>query len=77
MEKENKQVGHVSTMMTLTTSKEGYLLPYFDKVDETENGKKATTLKETLINNHEDAASRRVVKGHLPLEYIFGFCRTI
>ena len=36
---------------------------------------KHTSLKQTLINNDTEA-NRGKIKGHLPLENIFGFCKT-
>ena len=33
-------------------------------------------MKQILINNHAVEANKGRIKGHLPLEHIFGFCRT-
>ena len=30
-----------------------------------------------LIDKHEDVSNRGIVKGHLPLEHFFRFCRTL
>ena len=36
----------------------------------------STSLNKMLITNHEEDANRGKIKGQLPLEHIFGFCRT-
>ena len=70
-----KYVGQVSTIMRLLTSKDSDLSSYFDK-----NGESVINndnpLKKILINNYAEEAYKGRVKGHLPLEHIFGFCRT-
>ena len=70
-----KYVGQVSTIMRLLTSKDSDLSSYFDK-----NGELVINndnpLKKILINNHDVAAKKGKIKGHLALEHIFGFCRT-
>ena len=70
-----KYVGQVSTIMRLLTSKDGDLSSYFD-----ENGEAVINndnpLKKILINNHAVEANKGKIRGHLPLEHIFGFCRT-
>ena len=70
-----KYVGQVSTIMRSLTSKDSDLSSYFDK-----NGESVidndNPLKRLLINNHDVAANKGNIKGHLPLEHIFGFCRT-
>ena len=70
---QNMYVG-VSTNMTLSTSKDGELLSYFDKTDETRNGIKGYPLIKILFDIHEVAADRGRVKDHLAIEQIFGFC---
>ena len=60
--------------MRLVTEKNGDLSTYFDIIDESEDGINNSSLKQILIDNHTDA-NRGVVRGQLPLEYIFGFCR--
>ena len=70
-----KYVGQVSTIMRLLTSKDSDLSSYFDKGGESvidDNN----PLKTILINNHDEAANKGKIKGHLALEHIFGFCRT-
>ena len=72
---QNKYVGPISTIMRLVTQKDGYLSTFFDIIDESENGINDSSLKRILINNHTDA-NRGLIRGHLPLEYIFGFARS-
>ena len=70
-----KYVGQVSTIMRLLTSKGSDLSSYFDKGGESvidDNN----PLKKMLINNHDVAANKGRIRGHLALEHIFGFCRT-
>ena len=64
---KNKYVGPISTIMRVLTSKDGDLISYFDKNDD--------TLKGMLINNHDEPNKGKIV-GQLPLEHIFGFCKT-
>ena len=73
----NKYVGQVSTIMRVLTSKDGDLLSQFDNLNEG-NGDEdfnSTSLKKMLINNH-DLANKGKIKRQLPLEHIFGFCRS-
>ena len=72
---QNKFVGPVSTIMRLTTQKDGDLSSYFDIIDESEAGIDNSSLKQILINNHSEA-NRGIIRGHLPLEYIFGFAKS-
>ena len=71
----NKYVGPVSTIMRMITSKDSDLSSYFDK-----NGESVidndNPLKKILINNHAVEANKGKIKGQLPLEHIFGFCKT-
>ena len=71
----NKYVGPVSTIMRLLTSKNNDLSSYFNK-----NGESAldnnNPLKQILFNNHAVEANKGRIKGQLPLEHIFGFCKT-
>ena len=69
---QNKYVGPIFTIMRLVTQKDGDLSTYFDKIDESENFINDSSLKQILINNHTEA-DRGLFRGHLPLEYIFGF----
>ena len=72
---QNKYVGPISTIMRLVTQKDGDLSTSFDIIDESENGINDSSLKQILINNHTEA-NRGLIRGHLPLEYIFGFARS-
>ena len=72
---QNKYVGLICTIMRLVTQKDGDLSTYFDIIDESENGINNSSLKQILINNHTED-NRGLIRGHLPLEYIFGFARS-
>ena len=72
----NKYVGPISTIMRLITPKDGDLSTYFDIIDESVNKINDSSLKQILINNHTEA-NRGLIRGHLPLEYIFGFARSL
>ena len=69
--------------MRSLTSKAGDSLSKFDKINEemgadenaTSDNIHSTSLHKMLINNHI-AANRGKIKGQLPLEHIFGFCKT-
>ena len=78
MEIENiKFLGQVSTIMKSLTSKVGDLLSQFDNIieGETEDNIRSTSLHKMLISNHIQA-NRGKIKGQLPLEDVFGFCKT-
>ena len=78
MEIENiKFLGQVSTIMKSLTSKDGDLLSQFDNINEgeTEDNIRSTSLHKMLINNHIEA-NREKLKGQLPIEDVFGFCKT-
>ena len=51
---QNKFVGPVSTIMRPVTQKDGDLSTYFDTIDESENQINNSSLKQILINNHDD-----------------------
>ena len=71
-----KFVGQISTIMRVLTSKDGDLLSQFDiNEGNTDDDFDSTSLKKTLIDNHENDADRGKIKTHLPLEHIFGFCK--
>ena len=61
--------------MRLITAKDGALSTYFDIIDESESRIDDSSLKQIHINNHIDA-NKGVIRGHFPLEYIFGFCKS-
>ena len=73
---QNKYVDHVSTIVRLSTTKDGDLISYFDKIDAPQNGIKGLSLSHILIDHHVEAADRRKVIGQVPLKHIFGFCKT-
>ena len=71
----NKYVGPVSILMRFLTSKDVAFSSYFDgKFEDKFN---VTTSKETLLNNHSLQTNKGKVFDQLPLEHIFGFCKTI
>ena len=72
----NKNLGNVSTIMRLLTQKDGDLSSHFDKIGETEAEINNTTLKHMLINCHTNDDNRGKIRANLPLEHIFGFCKT-
>ena len=72
---QNKYVGPISTIMRLVTQKDGDLSKYFDIIDESEDKINSPSLKKKLIDNHTEA-NRGLIRGHLSLEYIFGFARS-
>ena len=71
-----KYVGQVSTVMTSLTSKDGDLLSHFDEIDESEAENKTASLHLYLFNDHNTPANKGKIKEQLPLEHIFGFCKT-
>ena len=80
----NKYLGQISTTMRLVSSRDGDLLSKFDNINEKKSAKEAatsenirsTSLNKMLITNHEEDANRGKIKCQLPLEHIFGFCKT-
>ena len=72
----NKNLGNVSTIMRLLTQKDGDLSSYFDRIDETEAGINNSTLKKLLIDSHTNNDHKGQIRANLPLEHIFGFCKT-
>ena len=72
---QKKYVGPISTIMRLVTQKDGDLSTYFDIIDESEDKINNSSLKKILIDNHT-AANRGLIRGLLPLEYIFGFAKS-
>ena len=73
---QNKFVGPISTIMRLVTQKDGDLSTYFDMIDEDEGEINSSSLKKMLIDNHIEDHKRGILRGHLPLEYIFGFAKS-
>ena len=72
----NKNLGNVSTIMRLLTQKDGDLSSYFDKIDERVASIGDTTLKKMLIDSHDNEDNKGKIRANLPLEHIFGFCKT-
>ena len=72
---QNKNVGLTSTIMRLVRQKDGDFFTYFDIIDESEDGIDNSSLKKILNNNQTDA-NIELMRGHLPLENVFGFCRS-
>ena len=70
-----KYVGQVSTIMRLLTSKDSDLSSCFDENAETQLNDKNLS-KQSLINNYPDEANKGKIKGQLPLEHKFGFCKS-
>ena len=71
---QNKYVGPISTIMRVLTGKDGDLMSCFDKINE--EAIDDTSLKQILITNHAVEANKGKIVGQLPLEHIFGFCKT-
>ena len=72
----NKNLGNVSTIMRLLTQKDGDLSSYFDKIDERVAEIGDSSLKKLLIDSHTNEDNKGKIRANLPLEYIFGFCKT-
>ena len=49
--------------MRALTSRDGDLLPHFDKIDESESETENTSLHHHPINNHDVAANKGKIKG--------------
>ena len=79
----NKYCGPISTIMRVISSRDGDLLSQFDNINEeigandaaTSDNIRSTSLHKMLITNHEDV-NRGKIKSQLPLEHIFGFCKS-
>ena len=61
--------------MRVASQKDGDLSTYFGIIDESEAGIESSSLKQKLIVNHTES-NRGIIRGHLPLEYVFGFCKS-
>ena len=74
----NKFVGQISTIMRVLTSKDGDLLSQFDNINEgnTDDDIDSTSFKKMLIDNQATPADKGKIKAQLPLEHIFGFCKS-
>ena len=62
--------------MRVLTSKDGDLVSFFDKINETQAGIVDSSLKKMLIYTHTVEADKGKIVGQIPLEHIFGFCKT-
>ena len=71
-----KNLGNVSTVMRFLTQKDEDLSYYFDKNDERDVGITNSTLKHMLIDSHINDDTKGKMRANLPLEHIFGFCKT-
>ena len=72
---EHKQnVGQLSVIMRLITSEDGDLITYFDKISEKNIDN--TCPKQILNTNHKVDANKGKINGQLPVEHIFGFCKS-
>ena len=79
----NKYVGQISSIMRVVSSRDGDILSQFDNIigevgvneDATSDNIRSTSLHQMLITIHV-AVNRGKIKGQLPLEHIFGFCKT-
>ena len=60
--------------MWLTTQRDVDLFSYFDVIDENEIAINHSSLKQIFIRNHSEA-NRGLIRGHLPLEFMFVFCK--
>ena len=72
----NKYVGQVSTLMTPLKSKDGGLLSHFDEIEESHAEIKNTSLIHLLVKKPDIPVNESKIKGQLPWEILFGFCRT-
>ena len=72
----NKNLPIVSTIKRFLTQKDGNLSSYFDKIDETEAGINNSTLKHMLIDSHTNDDNKGKIRANLPLEHVYGFCKT-
>ena len=74
----NKFVGQISNIMRVLTSKDGDLLSQVDNIKKgnADDDFDSTSLKKMFIENHENDADRGKIKAQLPLEHIFGFCKS-
>ena len=80
----NKYVAQISTIIKVVSSRDGDLLSQFDNINEeigvneaaTSDNFRSTSLNKMLITNHEADVNRGKIKGQLPLEHKFGFCKT-
>ena len=72
-----KYLSPVPTNMGLLLQKDRDLSSYFQKIDERQVGVSNSSLKHMLIDSHTNEDDKGKIKAHLPLEHVFGFCKTI
>ena len=72
---QNKYCGVISTITRLVTEKDGDRSTYFDIFDESEAENDNSSLKH-ILNNIQTDLKKGLIRGHLPSEYIFGFCKS-
>ena len=75
--KHVKFLGQISTIMRSLTSKDGDLLYHFDNINDTDENISMNNdaLNDRLIISHSLEVKRGKVKGQLPREDKFGFCK--
>ena len=79
MDIENvKFSGQFSNIMRFLPNKNGDLLSYFDKINDTDANAsiKNKSLNDRLIIGHSFEVKRGKIKGQVPLKHIFGFTKT-
>ena len=74
--KVNKHFVPISTILRLLTNKNGDSLFYFDNNDDSQKKLNDSSLNQMHNDNHEQVASRGEIKGPLPFDHVFGFCKT-
>ena len=62
--------------MRLLTQKDGDQSSDFDKIVEREEGITDSSLKHLLFDSHTNNDGKDKLRANLPLEHIFGFCKT-
>ena len=62
--------------MRLLAQKDGDLSSFFDKIDEREAGTANSTSNQLLLDSHTNDDNKGKIRANLPLEHIFGFCKT-
>ena len=73
-----KFFGQISTIMRSLTIQNGELLSHFHKINDGDTNASInnTSLKQMFFDTFSVSRNRRRNKGQLPLEHIFGFCKT-
>ena len=76
VKEQKKFVGDVWRTKRFLTHRTGDLSTDFDIIDESGGRFNNSSLKQILFKNHTEG-NRGSIEGHMPLEYIFRFCKTI